>query len=120
MWHISEKDVVQWLERRCRSANVRHEPRFVQDFQRTIMFLPSEYWDIVSMLSPWPLTAKHYYTPILHLTQSRGNVCEAIKELIIMIVIIFHCLYQDGLPKRHKNYMYSANVSERVNQGWGF
>ena len=34
----------------CRAG---FESRLVQDFQRNIMFLPSQYWDIVSMLCPW-------------------------------------------------------------------
>ena len=29
------------------------EPRVVRDFQRSVMFLPPEYWVIVSMLCSW-------------------------------------------------------------------
>ena len=32
-------------------------PRLVQDFQIIIMFLPFQYWDIVSMSGPW---ARHF------------------------------------------------------------
>ena len=37
----------------CRCMSHGFEPRLVQDFQRNIMLLPSQYWDIVSMLCPW-------------------------------------------------------------------
>ena len=39
------------MVRAWRFADV--ESRLVQGFQRNIMFLPSQYWDIVSMLCPW-------------------------------------------------------------------
>ena len=48
------------MVRAWRSADVaacRFESRLVQDFQRNIMFLPSQSWDIVKMLCPW---AKHF------------------------------------------------------------
>ena len=35
------------------------ESHLVQDFQRNIMFLPSQYWDIISMLCRW---ARHFTT----------------------------------------------------------
>ena len=33
---------------RCRSLRRGFEPRLVQDFQRNLMFPPSQSWDIVS------------------------------------------------------------------------
>ena len=48
--------MAQWLERgfyRCRCLPCGFEPRWVQDFQRNFIFLPSQSWDIVSMLCPW-------------------------------------------------------------------
>ena len=38
---------------RCHCLSCGFEPRLVQDFQRNIMFLPSQSWDIVSMLCSW-------------------------------------------------------------------
>ena len=38
---------------RCRCLPCGFESRLVQDFQRNMMFLPSQYWDIVSMLCHW-------------------------------------------------------------------
>ena len=43
-----------WLELcQCRCLPCGFEFRLVQDFQKNIMFLLSQYWDIVSMLCPW-------------------------------------------------------------------
>ena len=62
---ILERDMAQWLEREAlqgRCLPCGFESRLVQDFQRNIMFLPSRYWDIVSMLCPWArnLTLKSF------------------------------------------------------------
>ena len=48
--------MAQWLERGALPVSCLpcgSETRLVQDFQRNIMFLPSQYWDIVLMLCPW-------------------------------------------------------------------
>ena len=41
----------------CRCLLWEFEPSLVQDIKRNIIFLPSQYWDIVSMLCPW---ARHF------------------------------------------------------------
>ena len=53
---FTERDMAQWLE--CGALlmslpDVRFRTRLVQDFQRNIMFLPSQSWYIVLMLCPW-------------------------------------------------------------------
>ena len=61
-----ERDMAQWLERalcRCRCLPSGFESRLVQDFQRNIMFLPSQSWDIVKMVCPW---ARHFTNCFIH------------------------------------------------------
>ena len=44
-----EREMAQWLERGALPMSLPpcgFESRLVQDFQRNIMFLPSQYWDI--------------------------------------------------------------------------
>ena len=41
----------------CRCLSCGFEYRLVRDFQRNIMFLPSQSWDIVRMVCPW---ARHF------------------------------------------------------------
>ena len=59
-----ERDVAQWLERGALPMSLPvafgFKPRLEQDFQRNIMFIPSQYWDM--MLYP-------FYPHMLHLTQ---------------------------------------------------
>ena len=61
---VLERDLAQWLDRFALPMSMS-VMRLMQDFQRNIMFLPSQYWDIVSMLCPWAML----YPPMLHLTQ---------------------------------------------------
>ena len=55
-----ERDMAQWLERGAVPMTlpaVQFQIPLVQDFQRNIMFLPSQSWDIVKMVCPW---ARHF------------------------------------------------------------
>ena len=48
--------MAQWLESRALPMSLpamRVRTPLEQDFQRNIMFLPSQSWVIVSMLCPW-------------------------------------------------------------------
>ena len=65
-----ERDVTQWLERGALSTSLS-AVRFrilLQDFQRNIIFLPSQYWDVVLMLCP---LGKAHNPKMLHLIQMK-------------------------------------------------
>ena len=63
----TDRGIAQWLIVADVAACRVVSNRLVQDFQRNIMFLPSQYWDIVSMLCFW---ARHFTLTALDLGEN--------------------------------------------------
>ena len=88
---------------RCRCLPCGFESRLVQDFQRNIMFLPSQSWDIVKIVCPW-VNSANCHCGFKKTLSPTVVVDDDTNPLIGMLTCQIHKLYLRPEPNQGENH----------------